>query len=268
MTEHTAGPPTRALSFGSVADAYARARPSYPTEAAVWLTGRTSARILELGAGTGKLTAQLCALGHRVTATDPSRPMLRHLAAVLPVPVAQATAERIPLPARSVDVVVSAQAFHWFAPEQALPEIARVLRPDGMIGLVWNVRDERVPWVRRLGRLIGTQEHQLDPVPAIDASQLFEPVETTSFRFWEPLTRRSLRDLVTSRSNVAVMDADDRERLLADVDDLYRDCARGAEDLLLPYVTRCYRARVREPEEPDTPPADDPGPDSVLIDFR
>ena len=272
MSDETSGPPPHALSFGGVADAYERARPAYPPEAVAWLVGSSPATVLELGAGTGKLTQQLAARGHTVIATDPSEPMLRRLTARRTTPAAVlATAERIPLGARSVDTVVSAQAFHWFDPARALPEIARVLRLGGTLALVWNLRDERIPWVRRLGRLIGTQELQSDPAPALDASGLFLQVEHHTFRFWQQLTRSSLQDLVRSRSNIAVMSPSERDRVLAEVDALYADYARGSEGLRLPYVTHCYRAQVRETEVRDhggAVPSDETGTDALLIDFR
>ena len=270
-----AGP--AALSFARVADAYDRARPSYPREAARWLVGSDYAHVLELGAGTGKLTEQLEALGHRVIATDPLEPMLRHLVAHLPsTRTVAATAERIPLRSRSVDAVIGAQAFHWFDHARALPEIARVLRPGGHLGLVWNHRDFRVPWVKRLGALIGTQEQESDPTHALLASHLFGYVETSSYRFWQKLDRELLRDLVASRSNVASMGEMERERVLRKVDELYADYGRGPDGMLLPYVTHCYRAVVRPPalEDDDRPrpgggreDPDDPDDPSLLIDF-
>jgi SAM-dependent methyltransferase len=267
-------PPSAALSFGEVADAYDRARPSYPREAAAWLVGTQPAQLLEVGAGTGKLTEQLVALGHHVVATDPLQPMLRHLTARLPgTPVAQAAAERLPLRGRSVDAVVGAQAFHWFDLDRALPEIARVLRPGGHLALVWNLRDERIPWVRRLGALIGSQEQQNDPTHALLSSHLFGFVETTTFRFWQPLDRERLRDLVTSRSNIATMPEVERERVLRRVDDLYEEYGRGADGMLLPYLTHCYKAVVRPPaldtDEPGPRASDDGGDaDALLIDFQ
>ena len=268
------GRPVPALSFGAVAEAYERARPSYPSEAAAWLAGLDHAHVLELGAGTGKLTEQLVAQRHKVVATDPLEPMLRLLRARLPqVPVALAAAERIPLRARSVDTVVGAQTFHWWDLERALPEIARVLRPGGHLSLVWNLRDERIPWVRRLGRLIGSQEQQNDPTHALLSSHLFGFVETATFRFWQPLNRARLRDLVQSRSNVAVMGAVERERLLGKVDELYDAYGRGPDGMLLPYVTHCYKAVVRPPALDDDPAPDDVrddggDADALLIDFQ
>jgi SAM-dependent methyltransferase len=259
-------------SFAGVADAYDRARPSYPREAAAWLVGSEHAHVLELGAGTGKLTEQLVALGHRVVATDPLPEMLSHLVEHLPdTPAVIAEAEHIPMRARSVDTVVGGQAFHWFEKGLALPEIARVLRPGGHLALAWNVRDERVPWVKRLGRLIGTQDQENDPTNALLASHLFGFVDSTTFRFWQHLDRDLLRDLVVSRSNVATLGEAERKRVLHEVDGLYHDYGRGPDGMLLPYVTHCYKAVVRPPSLPEEgePPVDDDGDaDSLLIDFR
>src|SRR5262245_50425100 len=161
-------PPDLAHSFGGVADAYERGRPSYPAEAVRWLLGERPRTLLELGAGTGKLTSVLVELGHDVHATDPDEAMLALLEEKLPgVRTAVASAEEIPLPDASVDAVIAAQAFHWFDLDRALPEIARVLRPGARICLLWNQRNEKIPWVRRLGALIGTQEQLRDPAQAL-----------------------------------------------------------------------------------------------------
>lgn len=130
-----------ALSFGAVADTYDRARPGYPREAVEWLVGKRTSTVVELGAGTGKLTDVLLALGHDVLATDPLEEMLQHLLARHPdVRSAAAPAEQIPAATRSVDTVVAAQAFHWFDVAAARREFARILVPDGSLALVWNSR--------------------------------------------------------------------------------------------------------------------------------
>jgi len=288
MTQQTPEEGRAARSFDQVSDVYARARPSYPREAAAWLAEGTTDVVLELAAGTGKLTEQLVALGHRVVASEPSPQMLAHLSRRLPdIATLQAPAEDIPLRAASVGLVVAAQAYHWFDTERALPEIARVLRPGGAFAAVWNLRDERIPWVRRLGTLIGTQEQNNDPTADLDASGLFETVQTATFRFWQPLDQQSLRDLVSSRSNVATMPQAEREQLLRKVDALYEEYGRGADGMLLPYLTKCYRALVRPGaaggterdadttrHEPSRSPQEPPvGPDrletdELLIDFR
>lgn len=273
-----ADPSTHARSFAGVADAYQRARPSYPEEATAWLTGTDPARVVELGAGTGKLTSGLLNAGHRVLATDPLEPMLRHLKQVCPdaVPVL-ARAEQIPVRGRWADVVVCAQAYHWFDLDRALPEVARVLKPGGRIALVWNLRDERIPWVKRLGRLIGTQEQNTDPTQDLLSSHLFGFVESAQFRFWQPLDRDRLRDLVLSRSNIAVMGSAERDAIIAQVDELYDGYGRGHDGMLLPYVTHCFKAVVRAQADPDEdddrggptgPPTDDDDADTLLIDFQ
>jgi SAM-dependent methyltransferase len=283
-----------ARSFDLVADAYDRGRPSYPDEAVDWLLrGARSAgdrlEVLELAAGTGQLTAQLERRGCTVTATDPSVAMLHRLVRRAPRSrVAAGTAEQVPLRAGSVDLVVAAQAYHWFDGEAMLREVARVLRRGGRLGIVWNTRDERIPWVKRLGRIIGSPPQGDDPTELVDESAMFESVERATFRFWQPMTRESLRDLVRSRSTVAVMSDPERDRVLRKVDELYDDYGRGPDGMLLPYVTTACRTTVlpwavptEDPPRDSAPPTADgsslppgegTGPDDsgddLLIDFR
>jgi ubiquinone/menaquinone biosynthesis C-methylase UbiE len=274
--------PDWAHSFGGVAEAYDRGRPSYPAEAARWLLGDHPLTVLELGAGTGKLTRVLVELGHDVHATDPDAAMLAVLEDRLPgVRAAVASAEEIPLPAGSVDAVIAAQAFHWFDLDRALPEIARVLRPEGRIGLLWNWRNEKIPWVRRLGALIGTQDQQSDPAQALIFSELFGFVEEHQFSHWQSIDRKTIQDLVLSRSNVAVLDEAGRQAKLAEVVAFYDEYGRGMDGMQLPYVTRCFRAQVLDRPSYDEahgadgeggpeggPEGEEPDDDMLLIDFR
>lgn len=274
-----------ALSFGGVADAYDRGRPGYPREAAAWLAGDAPVTVLELGAGTGKLTEQLVSLGHDVHATDPDAAMLAKLGDRLPdVRTSQASAEEIPAGDRSYDVVVCAQAFHWFDHATALPEIARVLKPGGRLALVWNERDQRVPWVRKLGAIIGTQDQLREPVTVLEESSLFGEVEEEQFRFRQQVDQVTIKDLVLSRSNVATLSPEQREAKLAEVAAFYADYGRGMDGMQLPYAARCFRTRVVDrpasysgttetsavvPEE--TQPmrtSDGSETDMLLIDFR
>jgi ubiquinone/menaquinone biosynthesis C-methylase UbiE len=244
--------------FGSVADAYDRGRPAYPDDAVSWLVGRERATVLELGAGTGKLTARLVALGHDVHATDPDDAMLDVLRTRVPgARVSNTSAEEIPLGDRSVDVVVAAQAFHWFDHDRALPEIARVLRPGGHLALVWNQRDERIPWVRRLGRIIGSQEQLRDPAEVLINSKLFGFVDQKSFKSWQDVNRETILDLVRSRSNVAVLDEDARACKLAEVLAFYDEFGRGMDGMQLPYVVSCHKAVVVDRLDEDPPAAED-----------
>jgi SAM-dependent methyltransferase len=278
----------RARSFGPVAAAYERGRPGYPREAAAWLVGRGAAEILELGAGTGKLTAELVALGHDVRATDPDPAMLELLRER--APGARATpgsAERDPGGDRAGGVGVMAQAFHWCDPDGALPEIARVLKPGGVLALVWNQRDERIPWVRRLGAVFSSQEPGPEPAAALVESPLFGFVEEQDFKIWQDVNRESIVDLAASRSNIAVLDEEERAAKIAEVLAFYDDYGRGMDGMQLPYVTRCFRATVLPSAHPaavdDTDgtgiPVDMPGgaagaatdgsdSDLLLIDFR
>ncbi len=254
MSEHGAEARDHALSFASVAEAYDRARPSYPAEAVSWLVGSGTSSVVELGAGTGKLTELLVAAGHDVLATDPLPEMLALLRARVPgARTAVATAERIPAASRSVDVVVCAQSFHWFDHAVALPEIARVLRPGGVLALVWNTRDEGIPWVRRLGTIIGNADagDQCDDLadPVI-TSEHFGLVDRAELRFWQTLRRDELFDLVRSRSYVAVLADLERDEVLARVGALYDDYGRGPDGMQMPYLTRCFRAAVEHQTQP------------------
>jgi SAM-dependent methyltransferase len=234
----------RATSFASVADAYERARPEYPHDAIRWLAGDEPRDVVDLGAGTGKLTRGLVALGHRVTAVEPLPEMLEHLRAAAPGATALlGAAEEIPLPDAYAHVVVSAQAFHWFDHARALPEIARVLRPAGCLALVWNTRDDGEAWVSELSDAIVGREsiEDGDVLVPLRESGLFGPVETTAFSFVQTLGRDTLRDLVLSRSYCAVLPEDERGRVLARVDALFDAHARDGV-LSLPYVTECFRA--------------------------
>jgi SAM-dependent methyltransferase len=223
---------SHARSFASVAEAYDRARPSYPEESLGWLVPTEKSRVLELGAGTGKLTELLVAAGHDVIATDPLPEMLDHLRRRVPgVATAVATAERIPLASRSVDVIVCAQAFHWFEHDIAMPEIARVLRPGGALALVWNMRDEGIPWVRKLGAAIGSEDLP-DLAGPLEGCEYFGPVEYGEFRFWQTVRRP------------------DREEVLTRVGALYDDYGRGSDGMQLPYLTRCFRSVVTDAPPP------------------
>ena len=149
--------------FAAQADAYARGRPDYPDAIADWLRDRLGLKpgrsAVDLGAGTGKFTRYLLQTGAHVIAIEPVKEMRAKIVATWPeVETHEGTATAIPLPDSSVDAVVCAQAFHWFATQEALAEIRRILTPHGRLALIWNVRDDSVDWVARLTEIITPYE--------------------------------------------------------------------------------------------------------------
>ena len=245
MTTVTRPRHDRSLSFGSAAAAYERGRPSYPPEAIDWLLPTGARKVLDLGAGTGKLTTRLVERGLDVVAVDPVPDMLEVLRASLPeTPALEGTAEEIPLDDNSVDAVLVAQAWHWVDPERAIPEVARVLRPGGRLGLVWNTRDERLGWVRELGEIIGSDgdRGRFDvTLPAPFNAPQRHQVEWTNY-----LTPQALIDLVASRSYCITSPTEVRTRTLDQVRELLatHPALANSAGLALPYVTVCIRATL------------------------
>jgi SAM-dependent methyltransferase len=241
----------RRASFGSVAADYAALRPGYPAEAVRFLLGERPLRVLDLGAGTGLLTDELVAAGHEAVAVDPSAPMLEQLRDRLPrVETAQGGAERIPLPDDSVDAVVAGQAAHWFDPVPAAAELRRVLRPGGVVGLVWNTRDERVPWVHALGNLLAGEDRDSEADQGVVqrlAAELSADVEVLDSAVVQQVTPEQVVGGIGTRSYVATMDEGARAAFLGRVRDLLaaHPDTRGREHLELPYTTRAYRLTPR-----------------------
>jgi SAM-dependent methyltransferase len=230
-----------------VAAEYAVFRPGYPGDAVAFLVGATARRVLDLGADTGLLTEVVRDAGHDVVAVDPSPEMLRELTARLPgVTTAVGTAEAIPVDDACVDALVAGQAAHWFDPVPAAREIRRVLRPGGALGLIWNTRDERIPWVGALGELISAESrgHEADQ-GVVDrlAEELSAGVDVLESGVVQPVTREDVLAGIATRSYVALMDDARRPAFLARVRELLHDHpdTRGRELLELPYVTRAYR---------------------------
>jgi SAM-dependent methyltransferase len=159
-------------------------------------------------------------------------------------------AESIPLAHASVDAVVVGQAFHWFDHARALPEIARVLRPNGVLGLLWNNADTVVPWVRRIFQVIQGDDvggsDRFDPVPILEQSNLFTTPEFVRFRHWHDLNREGLRQLAQSHSRVAVLKDTRRDQVLDQIELIYEHTARPPEALRMPYFTDCFRAHPSE----------------------
>ncbi|GAA4419756.1 class I SAM-dependent methyltransferase [Actinokineospora soli] len=208
---------TRAGSFGANAATYAEHRPGYPVEAVEWVIG-DRVRVLDLGAGTGKLTEALLELGVDVTAVEPDPEMRAELVRRLPdVPTMDGRAEKIPLRDGSVDAVVAGQAFHWFDNPDALGEITRVLRPGGVFGALWNADDDSVPWVRTLLGLTASSVD--DPSKRTDrhvpAHDLLGDPEEKQFRHQQVRTVDSMVESMRTYSHIAVAPEAEREEILA-----------------------------------------------------
>ncbi len=241
--------PVAAAGFGAAAEVYERARPSYPAEAIEWLFERTGIgtgdTIVDLGAGTGKLTRLLVPSGARVVAVEPVHEMRALIGAGEAV---DGTAEEIPLPDGSAALVTAAQAFHWFDLDHALPEIHRVLRPGGWLALVWNMRDLDDPVQRGVEELLaplrGRPRRSATAGPLARAAcglTLFGDPETVEFRYEQLFTAGNLQDRVASTSFVAAMSEDERRPLLDQVRALV---AGRAEPFPYPYVTEVSLARA------------------------
>ena len=193
-------------------------RPAFPEDAVAWLAGPTPRTVVVLG--SGEIVAALEAAGHEVT-SPPGRP------------------ERLPQPDRSVDLVVAARTL-----PTDLQDVARVLRPGGQLALVCHDRDQRIPWARKLDRVLGTAVAGDEPAQDLVTSGLFGFVSEQSWKWWEIVNTASLETMI--RSELAHRDKDERERRIADAMALYADYGRGADGMQMPWVSRCYKATVVE----------------------
>ncbi len=258
MTATSTGTPdpgraARASSFGAEATAYAEHRPDYPEAGVRWALEPALTRfgdtldVLDLGAGTGKLSGVLTALGHRVTAVEPDAGMAAQLRVSVPeVTVLQGGAEDIPLPDASVHAVLVGQAFHWFDPARALPEIARVLRPGGALGALWNTDDDRVEWIAGLCEAAGglVAHSNWRPGRGIVAHPAFSPVEPADFPHRQRRTVDSLVATVATHSTLLVLEPEERAKALGRVRAYLEsrpETSGGPFDLEI--VTRVQRCR-------------------------
>jgi SAM-dependent methyltransferase len=250
-------------SFGAAAAAYAEHRPGYAEAAVRWalepVWSRRPLRVIDIGAGTGKLTATLVRLGADVTAVEPDQNMLAELRRELPsVRSVSGSAEEIPVPDGSADAVLAGQAMHWFDMDRAMPEIARVLIPGGVFAGLWNVDDDRVGWVAEFAEMSkrnasitmlrwrngGAQSRQERVIAA--GSGLFHAGQTAEFENGQARTADSLLATVATHSNFLVMDEPERTSRLAQVRDFLQSRPETSHgEFVLPMVTVALRARRR-----------------------
>jgi SAM-dependent methyltransferase len=243
--------PVSAAGFARGAEVYERARPEYPHEAVDWAVQRlglsVGARVLDLAAGTGKLTRALTARRLSVVAVDPSPEMLAYLHGAVPaVETREGTAEAIPLQDGAVDAVTVGQAFHWFEPQAALREIHRVLRPSGGLALLWNSRDLEDPVQQAWGEVVHEakgsvlEREKLDERSEIARSGLFGPLVEFQHPWTQLLSTDEFVTLVSSRSYIARLDAPDKIELLTRIRELGEQLG---EPIPFRYVTQVQVAK-------------------------
>lgn len=252
---------TAAAGFEVAAADYEANRADYPEPAVDRLIQeleiRAGARILDLAAGTGKLTRMLVPTGAQVVAVEPVEAMRRACADAVPgVPVVAGTAEALPFGNATLDGVVVGQAFRWFDGQAALREIHRVLRPAGRLALLWNLRNETVDWVRRLGQIVAPHERGTPGMTgewhrAFAATDLFGSLHRLRFPHEQRLDQEGLARRVASMSFIARLPRDEREGILQEVRALGREAAGEDGAVLLPYDTDLYWCSRRD-EGPGT----------------
>ncbi len=233
-----------ARSFGPVAETYERVRPDYPAEAVAWTCG-DARRVVDVGAGTGKMTRALLATGCAVTAVEPDPLMRERFTVALPgTRVLPGTGEHLPLADRSVDAVVFAQSWHWTDPVVASVEAGRVLVDDGVLGLVWNTRDQSVAWVGEMNEVWGVTNGEA--ITRLSEPPFGAPFSRSVHRTWswtQEMTVEEVVALAGSRSTVSTLPPRVREERLADLQDLlttHPDLV-GRATVPMPYLTDAWR---------------------------
>jgi SAM-dependent methyltransferase len=240
-----------AAGFARAADVYERARPEYPPEAVAWLADRLGLGpgrdVVDVAAGTGKLTRLLVPTGARVVAVEPLAEMRAVLESAVPGAEAlEGTAEALPLPDSCADAVTAAAAFHWFRPAEALAEIARVLRPGGRLAVVYNTRDRESELQQELSELLMRHGapvawmREVDPGTILEESREFGPPEYAEFRHEQRFDPDGLVERVSSISYVALLEGEERARFLAQVRELGK---RQSSPFAFPYVTQTWVSR-------------------------
>jgi SAM-dependent methyltransferase len=227
-------------------------RAPYPDAAAAWMVAEGPQRVLDLGSGTGSFAAMLRRAGHEVFCLDRDIDLVAKLPDRLGTRLHVAgQVESLPFLSCHFDVVTASATLHRFAPGLAMTEIARVLKPGGHLAVVYNTRDDTVPWVKRLSLLLQDADPQAmrgdfgaDSVNAVADSPYFARLEHRNFRNWVPITRPQLLAMVERRPAVRDLEPRRRAQLLADVGTVYDGSARPPDPLLLPFQTSCWRAEV------------------------
>jgi len=232
-------------TFGAAAADYQQGRPDYPRESIDWVLADVAADglVVDVGAGTGKLSQVIAATGRPVVAVDPDPKMLER---IVGIETRQGSGEQLPFPDGAAAAITFGQAWHWVDPVRGSAEVGRVLQAGGVLGLIWNVRDESYDWVRELGKDIhGAADHALIAAEGPPVAAPFGTPERHETSWTRPMTPEDIEAMIRSRSYVIEAEPQVRERILGDVRDLlagHPDTA-GRELIEMPYVTRAFRYR-------------------------
>jgi SAM-dependent methyltransferase len=234
----------RATSFGAWADEYDDWRPTYPDAAVDWLVPPDGAHVAEIGAGTGKLTDRLIERGLELDVVEPDGRMLGIISQRHPrLRTHETGATALPLGDASVDAVVVADAWHWFPKKESAAEVARVLRPNGWLGCVWNVPVLQHDWEWQALRLDPALQLPvgLDPLDRLGLST--GHAEQRAFRWTWTLTPQQWRGFVSTVSHVRLLPEDECRAALDETEQLVaRACAAsGATTAPLTHDALCVR---------------------------
>jgi SAM-dependent methyltransferase len=243
-TSEQATDAARALSFGAQAEPYDRARPTYPRSAVADVLARAAGsgvppRVADVGAGTGKLTAVLLGLGADVDAVEPDAGMRAVLRRQAPTARVHAgSGEDLPLPDAGVDAVLYGQAWHWVDADRGAEEAARVLRPGGVLSMLWNYEAEPTVWESALARLVAPRASgEIPPPPALPG---FDPATASRLAWSRRQAVALVPDLVASQSAVLVLPDQQRQEVMATLQRVVEQRLAGQHEVQVPMTTTTW----------------------------
>lgn len=233
---------------------YEEGRPNYPRKEVInWLLNdldlSSSSRVIDLGAGTGKFISYLQAITTNIVAIEPVLAMRQQLQQNYSnIEIIDGTAAQMPIADESIDVIICAQSFHWFAGEQALQEMNRVLKPNGKLGLIWNVRDEKITWVSDLSAIINSYEEDTPRFHTMDWRKFFPNKFFTDLKLIQAANNifGSVEDIIIKRtlsvSFIAKLPTDEQDKVIAKLRGLINKTPALAHQkkAIFPYTTMMF----------------------------
>jgi len=242
----------RSMSFGAIAGDYDRVRPGPPSAAVDWLLPARRDVVVDVAAGTGLLTRALAGRARHVIAVEPDDRMRAVLTARSPgVEVLAGRGEEIPLPDAAADAVLISSAWHWMDPDRAVPEIGRVLRDRGRLGIIWTGRDPATPWLRVNEWFLGIDQgnvaagaglHWNGRQVSLPEPVMFDNIETTTFRFIRRMNVPDLVDWLSTYSRVITASDEVQAAGRARAADALAGQFPAAAEIDVPMLSLCWRA--------------------------